>query len=141
MTTVTYKAGIMAGDTRGVTGELVEPGNFRKVFKFKDGTLMGFSGEIHELQRIVKEIKKNPTVNVNTKSGKINALRVSPDGKVSELDDGGWIESDAKYFAIGSGRVPALIAMRCGKSAREAVKIAHEFDRNTGDKIQTVRLK
>ena len=44
------------------------------------------------------------------------------------------------YHAIGSGRDFALMAMRLGKSPKQAVKLAHEFDVNTGPGIQEVNL-
>ena len=56
------------------------------------------------------------------------------------LESAGWVETEAKYYAIGSGRLPALVAMRCGKSARQAVKIAMDFDKNTGGKVRSVQL-
>lgn len=45
-----------------------------------------------------------------------------------------------KFFAIGSGRQAALAAMHCGKSAREAVRIAARIDPYTGGRIFVERL-
>ena len=44
------------------------------------------------------------------------------------------------YHAVGSGREYALMAMRLGKSASEAVALAIEFDVNTGGEIVTCEL-
>lgn len=44
------------------------------------------------------------------------------------------------FFAIGSGRDYAMAAMRCGRSAREAVEIACEFDIYSSAPITEVSL-
>lgn len=141
MTTIAYKDGVMAGDTRAVIDEVIEPGHYRKVFKLKDGSLIGFAGNVPDIQAMIREMKKDPNKTMPGKSD-LYAIKVTQSGKVMERDAGGWSESeDAKYYAIGSGRVPALVAMHCGKSAKQAIEIAMKFDRNTGGKVQTVRLK
>lgn len=46
-----------------------------------------------------------------------------------------FIPVSRTFHAIGSGRDYALAAMRCGKTAFQAVEIASEFDINTGGQI------
>lgn len=50
------------------------------------------------------------------------------------------VEYEDKQFAIGSGRDFALAAMRLGKTAREAVLFAAEFDPGTGNGVDTLTL-
>jgi len=103
--------------------------------------LIGFAGDLTTISTIVSKLRKNPTGVFTVKSqNDLNGIMVKPDGHVMVLESGGWFGSDAKYYAIGSGRVPAMVAMRCGKSAAEAVKIAMDFDPITGGKVQSVRL-
>lgn len=49
------------------------------------------------------------------------------------------IEEDC--YAIGSGAMAALAAMHCGKSALEAVRIASRIDPHTGGRIVTETLE
>jgi ATP-dependent protease HslVU (ClpYQ) peptidase subunit len=141
MTTVAFRDGVMAGDTRIIYGDMIERGHVRKVFRLKSGLLLGFAGDAHDFQRIITELKQNPNKLIPTKSD-LNVIMVKLDGTVMERDTGGWTQAEnAKFYAIGSGRVPALVAMTCGKTAAEAVKIAMMFDPHTGGKVQTVRLK
>jgi len=44
------------------------------------------------------------------------------------------------FFACGSGRDFALGAMACGKTAREAIEIAAQFDCGTGMGIDTLEF-
>jgi hypothetical protein len=44
------------------------------------------------------------------------------------------------FYAIGSGAKEALAAMHCGKSARDAVRVAASIDPYTGGRIVTMRL-
>lgn len=44
------------------------------------------------------------------------------------------------FIAVGSGRKSAITAMRCGKTAAEAVELAMEVDPYTGGVIKTMTL-
>lgn len=48
---------------------------------------------------------------------------------------------EERFHAEGSGRQAALAAMACGKSAREAVKIAARFDVCTGRGVDSVIVR
>jgi ATP-dependent protease HslVU (ClpYQ) peptidase subunit len=115
-----------------------------KVFKLSNGMLIGLAGTLAKIQNHLRELKKDPEkLSVLLKSAKdddFECIVVCPNGEVNVLDSEGWITTEAKYYAVGSGRLPALVAMRCGKSARQAVKIAMGFDKNTGGKVTTVQL-
>ena len=45
-----------------------------------------------------------------------------------------------EFFAIGSGAKAALAAMRCGRSAPDAVEIASQVDAGTNGHIQVVKI-
>ena len=148
MTTIAYKNGTLAGDSRIVSGDLIDQGEVQKVFKLGNGVLIGFAGTLSTIQEAIRELKKDPNTLTITKSGRkskhrddwCEAIVVYPDGLVKILEENGWVEKKAKHYAIGSGSLPAEVAMRCGKTARQAVKIAMEFDGQTGGKVHTVQL-
>ena len=144
MTTVAYFRGVMAADTRCTAGDEIIPGTVRKVFRLKNGTLVGLAGNVADVQNVVRELRKNPDkleIKQPKNGDEITALVVYTDGQVRELEGAGWVCVKAPFHAIGSGALEAKVAMRCGKSAAQAVKIASEFDTKTGSKVQTVKLK
>lgn len=143
MTTVAYRDGILAGDTRTVAGNTdIVPGRIRKVHRLRNGSLIGFAGTVGEIQEIMRRVKKAGDGILTIKpKGPLEGLLVYPDGQVMQLDKDGWIHLKAPYYAIGTGALAALVAMRLGKSAVDAVRLAGEFDASTGGRIQTVRLE
>lgn len=123
--------------------DTIDPGEVCKVFKLPNGTLIGFAGTLAKIQNCMRDLKKDPNALTVLKAPKediFECIVVYPDDKVRILESEGWVETEAKYYAIGSGRIPALVAMRCGKSARQAIKIAMDFDKDTGGKVRTVQL-
>ena len=50
------------------------------------------------------------------------------------------VEFEDRFFAIGSGRAYALAAMHCGRSAREAIEIACQYDNGCGNGVDTLTL-
>lgn len=143
MTTIAYKNGVLAADTRCTIEDVIDPSQHKKVFRFKNGALIGLAGDTGVMMNVLKKLRRDPedfeTIKVDKKD--LNAIYVKPNGKVFERDDNGWIPITAKYAATGSGYLAALVAMRCGKSAVQAIKIAMEFDKNTGGKVRSVKLK
>ena len=122
--------------------DTIDPADVTKVYKLPNGTLIGFAGTLAKIQKCLRELKKNPDdINIDLADDDIfECIVIYPDGKVKFLESEGWVETEAKFYAIGSGRIPALVAMRCGKSARQAVKVAMDFDKNTGGKVRSVQL-
>ena len=143
MTTIAWKDGVLAADTRVTIGDVIDPSEHKKVFRLKNGALIGLSGDAGVMMRVLKQLRRDPDdfESIDVHKAELNAIYVSADGKVFERDSNGWTRITAKYAATGSGYVPALVAMRMGASAREAIKIAMEFDKNTGGKVRSVRLK
>lgn len=143
MTTIAYKDGVLAADTRCTIDDVIDQSEHKKVFHLKNGALVGLAGDLGVITAVLKKLRRDPddfeVIKVEKKE--LNAIYVRADGKVFEKDSNGWIPVTAKYAATGSGYLAALVAMRCGKSAREAIKIAIEFDKNTGGKVRSVKLK
>lgn len=73
-----------------------------------------------------------------------SAVLIARDGSVKRLvqHEGAicFIPMRKPFYAIGSGRDFALMAMHLGKSAREAVALAALFDRYTNTEVQSLTL-
>lgn len=146
MTTIVYRDGIMAGDSRAYSGNFVVIGNKVKVFKIDD-RLIGVSasqvglpeevldwfrgGMIGNLEDIIK-IDENCMFQI---------LSVDQHGAASYYNKSMHPANVmAEYYAIGSGDTYALGALAQGATAKEAVLAASQFDSYTNDDIHTIKF-
>jgi 20S proteasome alpha/beta subunit len=149
VTTIVYRNGILAADTRAYSGDATPIGLKQKIFqvKYSDGTVStfgistpnpGFADEVknwfvndksHDAQPILAD--RNFT-----------ALEIMDNGEVfyysSNFTPSGPLI--APWFAIGSGVEYALGALEMGATAEEAVKAAAANDPWTGDVVQTITV-
>lgn len=150
MTTIAYRNGIIAADSQttisgGASGDV--KGVCQKLFKKKIG-----KGKAARTVIIATSGESAPGLVFvdwyGTGGARPETLRDS-DFTCLVLEKDGLYEVDAlcrpervkePFYAVGSGRKAAMAAMLCGKSAREAVKIAAMLDPYTGGRIVTMRL-
>lgn len=151
MTTIAFRAGILAADSR-LTYSTEEGGGrkfkcvklFRKTIgkKKKRDVIIATAGESSPGMVFVDWYgtgKPVPDVFLNIECD-FTCLILEPDG-LYEADR--FCRPDKiiePFYAIGSGCKEALAAMHCGKSAAEAVAIAAIIDPYTGDEIRTMSL-
>jgi len=149
MTTIVYRDGIMAADTRAFGFDKTPIGKKTKVFRLDDGRLMGVSTAAVGISNAVRDWVKAGMpqdalpVTRDRKEISFEALVVFPNGDCLIID-GNWLPSDpchADFYAVGSGRDYALGALVTGCSAVEALKIAGKLDPWTGEDIETVTHK
>lgn len=147
MTTIAYKDGVMAADSRAYAGGATPIGTKVKIRQMEDGTLIGISCNSPGLSEQLfawfeadmdTELSEVPEV----KDISLSILVVSPDGEVRMALDSihpvGPIEAD--FFAIGTGDHFALGAMAAGATAKEAVTIGIELDIWSGAPVRTISL-
>ena len=122
MTTIVYRDGTLAADTRMIQGTAII-GNISKIVRRHAAAQRWFlDGE-----------EGDPPVEDETK-----ALVIDPRGKVEMFEADGTIEWRAPYLAIGSGKEFALGAMFMGATAQEAVRAAMQFDPYSGGRVMTL---
>lgn len=138
ITTIAYRGGILAGDTRVTIGDNIVTDKQRKVWKTKDGYLLGAAGKVEDMERLRRVVRKGVAVDATLD---ISALLISPEGKVMLFEGNTWVtQKGAKYYAIGSGHDVALAAMDAGADAVKAVKIAIKRDTGSGGHVKKVCL-
>lgn len=148
MTTIAYTSGIMASDM-AVTESSDHVCNIRKIAKIK-GYLIGGCGDMDLVywflkafkpDVIMKKLRIAPPVNITDKDG-FEGLIVSPGGKIYIFTDKliAVPVNTFGYMAIGSGTPVAMGAMFAGGSAKTAVRAAMKHDKNTGGRLQFIRL-
>lgn len=143
MTTIAYKDGIIAYDSRAVSGTVIVDDNRDK--KTVAGKVVCFcSGAQADIEKFLAAYNSQET----PKSCDIQALVVDQGilycaSYDDAAEDGFWREEirlDMSY-ALGSGARYAFTAMDMGATAREAVKMAAKRDASTGGRIRTYKLK
>lgn len=143
MTTIAYRDGIIASDTRG-TDENYHPGIYRceKLFR-KDGAIIGTAGGDAEGMVFVDwyGTKKKPPERLVAGDADFCCLVLTPDG-LFWYDK--WCRPNRildEFYAVGSGAPYAVGAMAMGASADHAVSIAMRYDCYTGGDIVTMTLE
>ena len=138
MTTLAYREGVLASDSRITAAETVITNNQRKVHRLKDGRLFGYAGSVEDGHRLLTALRRNtkpPELEA------ISALRIDPDGSVWLYEGNVWIKQREAYYALGSGSNYALGAMDAGVSAKDAVRIGIKRDVSSGGRVQAVTLR
>lgn len=139
MTTIAYKKGELAADSRIVVGDTIITDGHRKVHRLRDGRLVAWAGSVEDAERLVTALRKgHPMPRLDC----ISALLVSPDGTVELYEGNVWIKQGKQpHYAVGSGSPYALAAMDAGVGAKRAVQIAIKRDTSSGGRVQTLKLK
>ena len=145
MTTIVYRGGVLAADSRAYSGDRVPIGSKRKIHRLDDGTLLGVSTTSVGGDALVRRWVEAgcPTATGDTlKPENFSALMIRPNGEVffanNNLDWSGPLSGD--MFAIGSGDQFALGAMQVGATAAEAVAAAIRLDPWSDGEITVLNL-
>lgn len=146
MTTIAYRDGIIASDSRAYSGDKHPIGDKQKVFALPGGRLVGISSSVvgapnHFLAWLAALPADAPLVSaVAGQEHLVQALVVERSGEAFYWNDGrtftGPIKAD--FYAIGSGQQTALAALELGKSAAEAIELAIKLDPWTGGEARTL---
>lgn len=140
MTTIAFRDGIVAYDSRCCSGGKVYSDTFNK--HRRRGRVhfffTGMTGDIEALMDLYMGEKAKPV-------SACSALVW--DGRTGVLCSIGWDgryftneESLDEYCAFGTGEDHALTAMDCGLSAADAVRMAAKRDTGTGGRIRTYKI-
>lgn len=140
MTTIAYKDGVIAYDSRESAGHVIYTDKCNKMYTNENGAFFVAGASCFALEFIELLAQSGDiTHDINceafwAKDGKIYDSQII-DGYVSAC------EIDPKLcWAIGSGASFALAAMDLGKTAEQAVKYAATRDMCTGGKIRTYKI-
>lgn len=140
MTTIAYKDGVIAYDSRITRGDLIIDDDYDKCIE-RDGVKFFMSGATCDYDALVSAYFGTAP------SGKVDASAIVLDSgnlmMVAVDDDTGLWKSLLKPdrpYAIGSGTPYAFAAMDMGASAEKAVEMAGRRDTGTGGKVRTLRI-
>lgn len=146
MTTIAYKDGVLAADTRSSIGDSLL-GDLVKIVRRPDGHLAGAAGSAAYLSAFHRWFlageNGDPPHAGEAKDWLDRGIIIifRPNGDVEVFEPEGSHLTHAPYFAIGSGRPEALGAMFAGGDAVTAVRAAIEHDAHTAGDIVVLSHK
>lgn len=146
MTTVAFRDGIMASDSR-YSETSVGATRGPKIFKKKVGkkeVIIGISGDVFAAMLFVDWYGSNNADlhKTLTEMTDDNFFVMIWDGK-RLLEANRYCrptEIEEPYYAIGSGGVHAITAMDCGKTAEQSISFAIKRDINSGGRVIVMSL-
>jgi ATP-dependent protease HslVU (ClpYQ) peptidase subunit len=126
LTTIVYRDGVLAGDSRAYSGDKHPIGSKLKIRRLTDGTLLGASSTIPGAGEKVLDWYAGGQKEDFDLPDHFTLLVAKPNGEVFYANDSaifsGPLTSD--FFSIGSGEQYAHGALLMGASAVEAVRAA-----------------
>lgn len=139
MTTIVYKDGVIAWDSRTTAGDTILCDTSNKCHLVGDlifwcaGTVGDF-GDLFRAYTTTRKASRELVVNAFVlDNGKLFTVGCEEDGSI-------WRSEVLYPRALGSGTDFALAAMDCGKDAKGALRIAVGRDTNTGGKLHSKRI-
>jgi hypothetical protein len=148
MTTIAYRRGILASDSRVTMVEQGESPHIvsdkeKKIWRLPDGRLFAASRGCEDGVRLYNLMRAaKPGTKPSLKLDDINAILIDLNGTIWFYEGNIWQKVKEPWIAIGSGsRVGAIPAMMAGASAKDAVRIGIKCDPYSGGRIQVLKLR
>ena len=139
MTTLAFDGKILAADTL-VTADGMAFGHAKKIFKLKDGRYFAFCGSFALELAIIEWLNGGEVPSILDQEG-LGGIVIDKDGKAYEFNRSFRLYPACIPWAGGSGEQIAMTAMKCGKTAVQAVKVACSLDIHSREPINSVRIR
>lgn len=157
MTVIAYAKGVLASDSRATDGYKIFSDKVKKLFKLSNGGMVGTAGDC-DCRDVLELLSKATPKKMPSKAELcetktvFRGIVVFPKGEVFEVSiderddvlDDRWyaavVEVAEKYHAVGCGEDDALVMMRNGATAVQAVKAAIAGNAGCGGAVQTMHL-
>jgi 20S proteasome alpha/beta subunit len=132
MTTIAYRDGVLASDSRFIVNGWKQPYPAKKLFRMNDGTVCAVTGDYAVSVALVRWLdsdQKEASPSLGEGGRVIHLIR---DGEITVYEMSGSFEVRAEFAAWGSGSPAAHAAFHMGADAVKAVEIASLVDDGTG---------
>lgn len=139
MTTVAYRDGVLAADSRATNNGWVENDREVKVRKLADGRLIGLLGECIEIDPFLDWLtggEKGPQPEMPN----ARVIVVGRNGARRIFEKKGFYREAGFLMAWGTGMPAAMGAMHAGAEAVGAIRAACKVDTHSGGRIRWVVL-
>lgn len=148
MTTIAYRDGVLASDSRATIKERVDTDRCKKIFRLRNNSYISIAGDylngmrlMERLKQLIKTRKKDQQLYLpNERFKGVSAILV--DEEAAWIFDGCLWENLKvyPYYAIGTGGPYALAAMDAGATAEEAVRVGIKRDVYSGGRVQKAEV-
>lgn len=140
MTTVAYRWGVLAADSRMMNGGWIHRFSASKLFRLPSGDVAGVTGTYAEAVAFIRwlqngEVGDRPSLSEST------IIRLRKTGSLTIYEAGASFDVTTEFGAWGSGSPAANAAMYMGADAAKAVEIAALLDDNTGGEVVTMKCE
>lgn len=144
MTTIAYRAGVIAADT-GLSGGGAHDCHLTKIAKNKDGSVAGAAGNAWWISAFLKWFKDGGEFPAMPEDDCTSAIVIGGRKNIitlyeSEKGQAKPYPVRAPYYAIGSGKNFALGAMFVDAHPIDAIKAAMKHDDSTYGKVQALKV-
>lgn len=141
MTTIAYKDGVIAYDSRCTQGDYINSDEYNKRID-RDGVHFFVAGKYSDSEKRVdayfgqiSDVEESTSIYaIVVDKGYVYAIGLTK-------EDGFWKDKAENPEAMGSGSRHAITAMDCGLSPQEAVRMAMKRDTATGGRVRTFKVK
>lgn len=140
MTTIAYDGKTLCVDGQ-VTSRGVRFGETTKLWRLKSGALLAAGGDIGLCYDIMRWLDGDADKPIPAADESAQLILIEPDGTAWEYS-GVLIRRFPACvpWSGGTGEIIAMTAMRCGKTAREAVELAIEMDECSGAPVMCASI-
>ena len=141
MTTVAYRAGVLASDGQSVgdAGTIFSK-TAEKIRRMADGRLVGVVGELAHGNAVVAWLEKGAQ-GPQPDSKESRVIVVEKLDRLTLYEGTGFIKVKTRFEAWGSGASAALAAMHMGADAIKAVVIACKVDCYSGGRVRALSIR
>ena len=148
MTVIAYKDGVVAADSQETHGDGRKQ-SCKKLYKV-NGTVIATAGDSYTSLIFVDWFERGarmedcPDLSNVSWDEDFECLVLESQSEIYTINrffQKYYIEMPDGFFAIGCGAGYATVAMDCGLSAKEAVKMTCKHDAYCGGRVQSMRVK
>lgn len=139
MTTIAYRDGVLASDSRATINGYVRPQRDVKLFRRGDGGVAAMTGESGGCFRLLKWIDGDRAK--DQPDGDFRVILLHVDGRLEVFEGGGSYPLECEFNAWGSGMSAALGALHMGATAGQAVEAAILVDSLSGGDVVEMRAE
>lgn len=141
MTTIAYRDGVIAADSQSTAGDSIV-GECAKIARNRDGDLAGAAGDAGFSYAFLSWFMAGEKGEAPEAKCEDNCFDrgcvFRANGTIEVYEPRGLHLTEAKYYALGSGRPEALGAMFAGADPVTAVRAAMAHDPRTGGTVWTL---
>jgi hypothetical protein len=138
MTTIAWDGKTLAGDKRANLDGIRM--TVTKVRRGRAGNLVGYFGPFAAAEEVFSHLCDGGPrpLCLDDPNSNVGVLEIDPEGRVWIHETGGCYRIEDPFYAAGTGQDFALMAMRLGQSAAEAVRLTADFDIRTGNGVDVL---